>query len=78
MNAHRDALTAPLFEEPASAPGALGCAIEIAATMAEALELAVMLADTADGQAGVLVAGSVIAAGEARDLLVAADEGEER
>ena len=40
MNAHRDALTAPLFEEPASAPGALGCAIEIAATMAEALDRA--------------------------------------
>ncbi|MBK7820856.1 MAG: bifunctional folylpolyglutamate synthase/dihydrofolate synthase [Tessaracoccus sp.] len=49
-----------------------------AATMAEALELAVMLADTADGQAGVLVAGSVIAAGEARDLLVAQGEGERR
>lgn len=40
-----------------------------APSMAEALDLAVMLADTADGQAGVLVAGSVIAAGEARDLL---------
>ncbi|HMS36229.1 MAG TPA: folylpolyglutamate synthase/dihydrofolate synthase family protein [Arachnia sp.] len=49
-----------------------------AATMAEALELAVMLADTSDGQAGVLVAGSVIAAGEARDLLVTHDEGESR
>ena len=40
-----------------------------AATMAEALDLAVMLADTSSTQAGVLVAGSVIAAGEARDLL---------
>ncbi|MBB1513701.1 bifunctional folylpolyglutamate synthase/dihydrofolate synthase [Tessaracoccus sp. MC1627] len=40
-----------------------------AATMAEALDLAVMLADTASAHAGVLVAGSVIAAGEARDLL---------
>lgn len=40
-----------------------------AATMAEALDLAVMLADTSSAQAGVLVAGSVIAAGEARDLL---------
>lgn len=40
-----------------------------AETMAEALDLAVMLADTASAQAGVLVAGSVIAAGEARDLL---------
>ena len=48
-----------------------------AATMTEALELAVMLADTADGQAGVLVAGSVIAAGEARDLLVGADKRDE-
>ncbi|AQP44872.1 bifunctional folylpolyglutamate synthase/dihydrofolate synthase [Tessaracoccus flavus] len=38
-------------------------------TMAEALELATMLADTASAHAGVLVAGSVIAAGEARDLL---------
>lgn len=40
-----------------------------AATMREALDLAVMLADTASTQAGVLVAGSVIAAGEARELL---------
>lgn len=40
-----------------------------AGTMAEALDLAVMLADTASARAGVLVAGSVIAAGEARDLL---------
>lgn len=40
-----------------------------AATMAEALDLAVMLADTSSAQAGVLVAGSVIAAGEARELL---------
>ncbi|MBB1484375.1 bifunctional folylpolyglutamate synthase/dihydrofolate synthase [Tessaracoccus sp. MC1865] len=40
-----------------------------AASMREALDLAVMLADTASVQAGVLVAGSVIAAGEARDLL---------
>lgn len=40
-----------------------------APSMREALDLAVMLADTASPQAGVLVAGSVIAAGEARDLL---------
>lgn len=40
-----------------------------ASTMAEALDLAVMLADTAAGPAGVLVAGSVIAAGEALELL---------
>lgn len=45
-----------------------------AATMAEALDLAVMLADTASAQAGVLVAGSVIAAGEARDLLRGRDD----
>ena len=45
-----------------------------AATMADALDLAVMLADTASERAGVLVAGSVIAAGEARDLLVARQE----
>ncbi|HJE51703.1 MAG TPA: bifunctional folylpolyglutamate synthase/dihydrofolate synthase [Tessaracoccus flavescens] len=44
-----------------------------AATMAEALDLAVMLADTASAHSGVLVAGSVIAAGEARDLLKRAD-----
>lgn len=44
-----------------------------AATMAEALDLAVMLADTASAHAGVLVAGSVIAAGEARDLLKRGD-----
>lgn len=40
-----------------------------AATMAEALDLAVMLADTASAHAGVVVLGSVIAAGEARELL---------
>ena len=45
-----------------------------APTMAEALELAVMLADTSDGQTGVLVAGSVIAAGEARDLLATRED----
>ncbi|MFV0429118.1 MAG: bifunctional folylpolyglutamate synthase/dihydrofolate synthase [Arachnia sp.] len=38
-------------------------------TMAEALERAVALADAAGQGAGILVAGSVIAAGEARDLL---------
>ena len=46
-----------------------------AATMAEALDLAVMLADTSSTQAGVLVAGSVIAAGEARDLLKKENDG---
>ena len=39
--------------------------------MAEALDIAVMLADTLGMNGGVLVAGSVIAAGEARDLLTA-------
>lgn len=38
-------------------------------TMDVALETAVVLADTSSAQAGVLVAGSVIAAGEARELL---------
>ena len=43
--------------------------IHQSATMAEALDTAVMLADTLSEHAGVLVAGSVIAAGEARALL---------
>lgn len=38
--------------------------------MAEAIELAASIADTAGPHAGVLVAGSLIAAGEARDLFV--------
>ncbi|MDO5065893.1 MAG: folylpolyglutamate synthase/dihydrofolate synthase family protein [Propionibacteriaceae bacterium] len=41
-----------------------------APTMADALELATLLADAAGPSAGVLVAGSLIAAGQARDLLV--------
>ncbi|WGT46328.1 bifunctional folylpolyglutamate synthase/dihydrofolate synthase [Tessaracoccus lacteus] len=45
-----------------------------AGTIAEAIDLAVMLADTADGQAGVLVAGSVIAAGEALELLATGED----
>ncbi|MCK2095668.1 hypothetical protein [Thauera aromatica] len=40
MSAVRDLHSASLFDEPLSAPGALGCAIEIAATMTEALERA--------------------------------------
>lgn len=50
-----------------------------AATMAEAVELAVQLADEAGPGAGVLIAGSVYAAGEARHLLVkhsAAEDGD--
>lgn len=38
--------------------------------MADAIEIAATLADAAGTHAGVLIAGSVIAAGEARDLLV--------
>lgn len=38
--------------------------------MDDAIELATMLADAAGTHSGVLIAGSVIAAGEARDLLV--------
>ena len=45
-----------------------------AGTIAEAIDLAVMLADTANGQAGVLVAGSVIAAGEALELLATGED----
>lgn len=47
-----------------------------AGRMADAIELATMLADSAGSHSGVLVAGSVIAAGEARDLLVS--EGDDR
>lgn len=42
-----------------------------ASAMPDALELATLLADAAGPGAGVLVAGSLIAAGQARDLLVA-------
>lgn len=41
-----------------------------AATVAEALDLAVMLADAAGTLSGVLVSGSLIVAGQARDLLI--------
>jgi len=44
-----------------------------AATMADAVDRAIALADDAGGRAGVLIAGSVIAAGEARALLVRPD-----
>ncbi len=43
--------------------------VHAAANMAAALEVALQLADEAGPAVGVLVAGSVIAAGEARDLL---------
>lgn len=44
-------------------------AVHRAPSMAEAIDMAIMLADTTSEHSGVLVAGSVIAAGEARDLL---------
>lgn len=44
--------------------------VSAAPTMADAVERAIALADEAGGRAGVLIAGSVIAAGEARSLLV--------
>lgn len=44
-------------------------AVHKADNMRDAIDMAVMLADTASDHSGVLVAGSVIAAGEARDLL---------
>src|SRR5699024_9778425 len=51
-------------------------AVHRAATMAEAIDLAVMLADTTSEHSGILIAGSVIAAGEARDLLGTEDDDE--
>lgn len=47
--------------------------VRTAATMADAIEMAVGLADDAGPGAGVLIAGSVIAAGQARALLVHED-----
>ena len=44
--------------------------VQKAPSVADALELATLLADAAGPAAGVLVAGSLIVAGEARDLLV--------
>ena len=44
--------------------------VHTAATMADAIDTAIALADAAGAGAGVLIAGSVIAAGEARALLV--------
>ena len=44
--------------------------VTVAPTMTEAIDEAVRLADAAGPGAGVLIAGSVIAAGEARALLV--------
>ncbi|MFZ1410023.1 MAG: folylpolyglutamate synthase/dihydrofolate synthase family protein [Micropruina sp.] len=49
--------------------------VRVAAKMDDAIELAVALADQGGPTAGVLIAGSVIAAGEARALLVRADHG---
>lgn len=47
--------------------------VRVASTMSDAIETAVALADDAGPSAGVLIAGSVIAAGQARALLVHAD-----
>ena len=51
-----------------------GDPVRAAATLAEAIEEAVRLADDAGPGAGVLIAGSVYAAGEARALLVREQE----
>ena len=48
--------------------------VQKAPSVADALELATLLADAAGPAAGVLVAGSLIVAGEARDLLVGEQE----
>lgn len=48
--------------------------VRVAADMAAAIDEAVALADAAGPTAGVLIAGSVYAAGEARALLVRADQ----
>ena len=48
------------------------------ATMPEAIDHAIMRADLAGAQAGVMIVGSLIAAGEARDLLVRPKEDDQR
>lgn len=48
--------------------------VRVAAGLADAIELAVELADQAGPGAGVLIAGSVIGAGQARTLLVRGEE----
>jgi len=72
-------VTAPESSARAMPPEALGVVaaeifgrdrVHVAATMADAIDLAVRLADEAGPSAGVLIAGSVVAAGEARALLV--------
>ncbi len=52
--------------------------VESAPTYAEAVELAMRLADEAGPAAGVLIAGSVIGAGEARALFVSPDRDRDR
>lgn len=49
-------------------------AVHQADSIADAIDTAVMLADTASDHSGVLIAGSVIAAGEARAMLKRGDE----
>lgn len=51
-------------------------AVHEAATMADAIDLATMLADTLSEHAGILIAGSVVAAGEARAMLYQEDTDE--
>ena len=48
--------------------------VQIASDIAEAIEQAVTLADASGPGAGVLIAGSVYAAGEARALLFVGDQ----
>lgn len=52
--------------------------VSTAPTMTDAIDRAIALADEAGGRAGVLIAGSVVAAGEARALLVRGDDAPER
>lgn len=60
----------PVEEVAEVAEGVFGSRVDRAATMSDALDLAMLLADQAGPTAGVLVIGSVIAAGEARAILL--------
>jgi dihydrofolate synthase/folylpolyglutamate synthase len=51
--------------------------VRVASDLADAIEQAVALADASGPSAGVLIAGSVYAAGEARALLAPAEEAAE-
>ena len=52
--------------------------MHVRASLPDAIEAAVTLADEAGAGAGILVAGSVILAGEARALLVRNDDEEDQ